>query len=265
MLPLAIVVAGFFSKRVFSRRTWLLMMAPFVVGVFVSLTRIALALSLMYVAFYNFFERRRQAMVASIGGLLVIGVLVTSIYLFIIPTDAKYALKKRFADNDEDVYMDRLYFLWNALGAFSEHPLLGIGLSTYEGRSWEYMQKYPVPWRQYRWDVARQRNMPESVPVHNEYGRMLAEQGIFSIPIFIFLLLSALHNLRFAYDRTKSDLIKTMAIGSAIYLAAMSIYWFFHEYFMEEPYISMLPFALSIIMYNIVERENEGRADDAPS
>ena len=255
MMPLAFVFAGFLSGKLLSRRTWLLLITPFVVGLVVSLTRIAVALGLIYVALYNFFERRRQALVASVAGLVVLGVVVTAVVAFAIPGDVKYALMKRFTDSDDEVYMDRLYFLWNALGAWTENPFLGIGVSTYEMRSWEFMQKYPVPWRQYQWDVAQRGTMPETVPVHNEYGRMLAEQGILAIPTFIFLLLAAFWNLRFAQQRSRDPFIKWVALGTSIYLVAMMIYWYFHEYFMEEPYVSILPFTLSIILVDIVKKE----------
>ncbi len=255
MLPLALTVAGFFSGRNLTRRRWMELMIPLIIGVLVSLTRIAVVLSATYVALFNYFERRRQAVVASFGAVLALGAVVSTVYLFLLPSSAKDALERRFANEEEDVYMDRFYFLWAALGAFYEHPLLGVGIANYEGQSWEYMQKYPVPWRKYRWSVADERNVPEAVPVHNEYGRMLAEQGIFSLAIFVFLLWAAFRNLRYAYDHTRDDLVKTVAVGTAMYLATMAVYWFFHEYFLEETYISFLPFALSVIVRGLAENE----------
>jgi O-antigen ligase len=159
--------------------------------------------------------------------------------------------------------MDRFFFLWAALGAFSENPILGVGVANYEGRSWEFMEKYPVPWRKYRWSVAKERDVPEAVPVHNEYGRMLAEQGIFSLFIFGFLVWSAFRNLRFARENTKDDFVKTVALGTSIYLASMVAYWFFHEYFLEETYIAFLPFAISVIVRRITEDELAGQPDAA--
>lgn len=254
LAPLSLVVAGLMSGRVLSRRTWLLFLVPLVGGVFVSLTRIAVGLSFSYLVLYNFFERRRQALIASMAGLLLAAVVVTTV-LIVLPADVKSAFTQRFTEKDDEIYTDRLFFLWNALGAFSEHPFLGIGVSTYEGRSWEFMQKYPLPWRQYRWDVAAQWNMPETVPVHNEYGRMLAEQGLFSLPIFIFLVLSAFRNLWFVMRNTLRPLVKLWGLSTAMYLSAMVVYWYFHEYFLEEPYTSLLPFAMSVILYNFVRRE----------
>jgi O-antigen ligase len=186
---------------------------------------------------------------------------MTAAVVVVIPERYKNALVERFTSKDEEVYMDRLYFLWNALGAFSEHPMLGIGLGTYEIRSWEFMQKYPVPWRKYRWSVAEQWNMPESVPVHNEYGRMLAEQGAFSVPAFLFLFAMAFRNLYAAYRRSRSPLVQLWATAMSMYLAALGVYFYFHEYFMEEPYIAIIPFALSIILYNHVRRAEAERAD----
>jgi hypothetical protein len=263
MLPLALTVAGFMSGRSLRRRTWALLMIPLIVGVFVSLTRIAVLLSFAYVVLFNYFERRRQALVASLSGLVVVGVLVSTVYLLLIPAGTKEALARRFANEQEDVYMDRFYFLWSALGAFSEHPLLGVGVSNYVSRSWEFMQKYPVPWRNYRWSVADESNLPEVVPVHNEYGRMLAEQGIFSVFIFGFLVWSALRNLRFTYERTRDDFIKTVAAGTWMYLVSMVVYWFFHEYFLEETYIAFLPFALSVVMRQLTEDELARQPDAA--
>lgn len=260
MAPLAIVVAGLLSGRVLSRRVWLAMLVPYVFGLFASLTRIAIVLSVCYILLYNFFERRRQAFMASVAGLLLISMIV-GVTVLATPEDIKHALVQRFTDEDDEVYTDRLFFLWNALGAFSEHPILGIGIGTYEFRSLEFMQKYPIPWRELEWDVAKQRNMPETVPVHNEYGRMLAEQGIFAIPIFLFLLWSAYRNLRYVRRETKSELLILFSTGMLMYLAAMAAYWFFHEYFLEEPYISLIPFALSVVMYNLVQREKATAVD----
>ena len=266
MAPLAIVLAGFFSGRLISRRAWLLLLVPFVFGVFASLTRIAIVLSFFYVVLFNYFERRRQALIATLAGMAVIVVVVATTVAFIVPSDIKNALQHRFSGSqEEDIYIDRFYFLWNALGAFTENPFLGIGVGTYEMRSYEFMQKYPVPWRQVQWSAAQQGNLPELVPVHNEYGRMLAEQGIFSIPIMIFLLLSAFRNLRWAGAHTKDPLIKTMATGMSMYLASMVVYWYFHQYFFEEPYISILPFALSIILYNLVITERAEQTDATPA
>jgi len=262
MAPLAIVVAGLLSGRVLSRRVWLVLLMPFIFGLFASLTRIAIVLSLCYVLLYNFFERRRQAMLASVAGMMLVTMIV-GVAVIATPDDVKHALVQRFTDEDDEVYTDRLYFLWNALGAFTEHPVLGIGIGTYEFRSLEFMQKYPVPWRELEWDVAKQGNMPETVPVHNEYGRMLAEQGIFAIPIFLFLLWSAYRNLRYARRETKSELIILFSTGMTMYLSAMAVYWFFHEYFLEEPYVSLIPFALSMVMVNIVRKEKAATADEA--
>jgi len=144
----------------------------------------------------------------------------------------------------------------------AENPILGIGVGTYEVRSVVFMEKYPVPWRQLRWDVASHRIMPETVPVHNEYGRMLAEQGIFSIPLFLMLLWFTYKNLLYARKNTKDPFILLVSIGTMIYLASMAVYWYFHEYFLEEPYVSVIPFMLSIIVYNLVRKEVEER--DAP-
>jgi hypothetical protein len=47
----------------------------------------------------------------------------------------------------------------------------------------------------------------------------------------------------------------------SMYLAALGVYFYFHEYFMEEPYIAIIPFALSIILYNHVRRAEAERAD----
>ncbi|NLH49883.1 MAG: hypothetical protein GX444_14980 [Myxococcales bacterium] len=264
MGPLALVVAGLFSGRILSRRTWLLFLVPLVGGVFVSLTRIAVGLSFAYLVLFNFFERRRKALIASLAGLLLAAVVVATV-LVVLPADVKGAFMQRFTEKDDEIYTDRLYFLWNALGAFSEHPFLGIGVGTYEGRSWEFMQKYPLPWRQYRWDVAAQWSMPETVPVHNEYGRMLAEQGLFSLPVFLFLLWAAFRNLWFVIHETQRPLVRLWGVAVAMYLSAMVVYWYFHEYFMEEPYTSIMPFALSVILYNFVRREVAERASGETS
>jgi O-antigen ligase len=261
MAPLAVVVAGLFSGWVLRRRAWLALLAPLVVGVFISLTRIAVVLAFAYVVLFSFFERRRQALYASLAGFLMAGSLAAAVVVAI-PDQVKDAFLKRFNDPEEQIYTDRLYFLWNALGAFTEHPFLGIGVGTYESRSFEFMQKYPLPWRQYRWSVADQWNMPESVPVHNEYGRMLAEQGLLSIPAFLFLFASAFRNLRYVRRRAKAPLIRLWAVAMSMYLAQLMVYLYFHEYFLEEPYISIIPFMLSIVLYNYVRRQ-EAAAPDA--
>jgi O-antigen ligase len=264
MGPLAVVVAGLLSGRLLTRRTWLLLLIPFIFGIFVSLTRIAIALSIFYIVLYNVIERRRQAIAASLAGLLILTVVIGAVTLAV-PDDVQHALVQRFTDKDDEIYMDRLFFLWNALGAFTEHPFLGIGVGTYELRSWEFMQKYPVPWRELSWTVSQQWNMPEAVPVHNEYGRMLAEQGLFSIPTFFFLLFAAFRNLFYAMRRTRDEMVHLFSVSMTMYLAALSVYWFFHEYFMEEPYVSIIPFAVSVIVFNLVRAEREKDADGAPA
>ena len=263
MLPLALAVAGLLSGRMWRRQAWMTLLGIYTVGIVVSLTRIAIVLAAFYTLLHSYFERRRQVLMVSLSGLLVVAVAVATIYYFIIPASTRDALGRRFANEDEEVYMDRFFFLWAALGAFYENPLLGVGVANYEGRSWEFMEKYPVPWRKYRWSVAEERDVPEAVPVHNEYGRMLAEQGIFSVFIFGFLLWSAFRNLRFARDNTKDDFVKTVAVGTSIYLASMVAYWFFHEYFLEETYIAFLPFAISVIVRQITEDELAGQPDAA--
>lgn len=264
--PLAIVVAGLFSGRVFHRPIWFVLLVPLTIGIFVSLTRIAIGVSFLYVILFNVLEQRRRAIAASIAGLVLTSIVV-GMTMLALPGDVKHALNQRFTDKDDEIYMDRLYFLWNALGAFTEHPLLGIGVGTYEVRSWEFMQKYPVPWREWSWDISLQWNMPEAVPVHNEYGRMLAEQGIFAIPAFFFLLFAAYRNLLYCRRRSKDDLVLLLSVGMTMYLAGLSVYWFFHQYFMEEPYISIIPFALSVILFNIVKNEEEAeeRAHEPPA
>jgi O-antigen ligase len=269
MAPVAIVVAGLLSGRVLRRRTWLLLLAPLVAGVFLSLTRVAVVLSLFYVVVYNFYERRRQAFVASVVGFALAGVLVLAV-TWAIPGRAKDALRARFSNPEEEVYMDRLFFLWNALGAFTEHPLLGIGVGAYESRSLEFMQKYPVPWRRYRWSISERWNLPQSVPVHNQYGRMLAEQGFFSVPIFLFLCLSAFRNLRYVRRRSASDFVRLWSVATSMYLSMLMIYIYFHEYFLDEPYVSIIPFTVSVLLYNHVRRQEAEHtaaeaADAAPA
>jgi hypothetical protein len=43
----------------------------------------------------------------------------------------------------------------------------------------------------------------------------------------------------------------------------MVVYWFFHEYFLEETYIAFLPFALSVVMRQLTEDELARQPDAA--
>ena len=100
--------------------------------------------------------------------------------------------------------------------------------------------------------------MGQNVPVHNDYGRMLAETGGFSLICFIFILFFSFRNFRQVIRQATDPFIQALGISFCMFLIVMVVYWFFHEYIMEEPFVSILPFAFSVVLKNIVEKE-EGR------
>ncbi|MCZ7585343.1 MAG: hypothetical protein M5R36_19505 [Deltaproteobacteria bacterium] len=126
------------------------------------------------------------------------------------------------------------------------------------------MQRFPVPWRSLAWNTASLA-MPENVPVHNDYGRMLAETGIFSLAAFIAMLTIAYRNLTYALRKLTDPYLSATASAFRLFLLAMMAYWFFHEYVMEEPFVSVLPFAFSIILKRMADRQDESDAAEAPA
>ncbi|MCB9478271.1 MAG: O-antigen ligase family protein [Deltaproteobacteria bacterium] len=247
LLPLAMALT-FFFRDLFRRKVlWIFLLMVLTAGLFVSFTRIGVVLAVAYLGLYYFFEPQKARIVKTSLAMGGVAVVVLILLFFVIPSDVVGAMETRFTQEGDQVYLDRFYFLYNALMAFTEKPLLGWGVKTYTLHSWDFMQRYPVPWKSLAWDAASL-NMPENVPVHNDYGRMLAETGIFSLLAFLTVYVLAFKNLFYTVKRAADPVVESLAISFILFLGVMTVYWFFHEYIMEEPFVSVMPFAFSIVL-----------------
>ncbi len=247
LLPFAYALTFFFRDTLRRRWVWAISLVVLALGLFVSFTRIAILLTAMVFALYYFFEREKTRLVKTMFTVAMLASILFILIQFIFPEEIYRAAGERFTQEGDQLYHDRFYFLYNALMAFTDHPILGWGVKTYTLHSWDFMQKYPVPWRSLSWDVPPLA-MPQGVPVHNDYARMLAETGIFSLVAFGILCAMAFHNLLYAVKNAKDAFVEATSVATIIFLAVMLVYWFFHEYYMEEPFVSVLPFALSVIL-----------------
>jgi O-antigen ligase len=255
LLPLSIALTYYF-RGVFRRRwLWGLILLALALGIFISFTRIAVLLSAAALMVYYLFERDKGRLVKTAFAVFMLVAVLLILIQILIPVSAYQAMGERFTMEGDQLYLDRFYFLYNALMAFSEHPILGWGVKTYTLHSWDFMQQYPVPWRSVAWDVPSL-SMPQGVPVHNDYARMLAETGIFSLLAFAGICFFTFKNLLRAIRKTSDEFVEATAVAVTIFLAIMLAYWFFHEYYMEEPFVSVLPIALSVILRRLAEMDS---------
>lgn len=253
LLPTSFSLVFFFRNIGARANWWALSLAALVAGLFFSFTRIAVVLGGGYLFLYYFFEPHKERLWRTTLAVMGFTAVVLIVFQMFFPAEVYDAMETRFTQEGDQIYLDRFYFLYNALMAFTEHPFLGHGFRTYTLHSWDFMQRYPVPWRSLTWDVSSLA-MPESVPVHNDYGRMLAETGLFSLIAFIVIVGLAFRNLRYVVQRAKDPFVEASGIAFTMFLSVMIVYWLFHEYIMEEPYVSILPFAFSVILRRIVEK-----------
>ena len=261
MLPFAVALVSVFGRD--SRRRWgpLLCLALFSLALVVSFTRAALLLSVLMLPLFFALEKRRGMIARSVGWLAFAGLVAAALGTLVLSDGVLAALAARFELTGSATYKDRFYFLWNALNAFLEHPLLGLGIGTYILHSWDLMQRYPVPWQSLRWEPTPF-TMPESVPVHNSYARILAETGIFGLAAYVAIFWMTVKNYLRVIRETASPALRRIALAFLLYLLIMLVYWFAHEYVIEEPYVAILPVVVSVIARRIVERE-KGSADSA--
>ncbi len=262
LLPLALSLTFYFKNFLGRNALWMMLLGVIALGLFVSFTRISIILAPTFLLMYYFFERENQRVWRTAFTIFIMVGIVLILVQFAIPEDVYKAMGVRFGQEGDQVYLDRFYFLYNALMAFTEHPIIGWGVRTYTLHSWEFMQRYPVPWRGLSWDVSPLA-MPENVPVHNDYGRMLAETGVFSLIAFVVIAALAIKNLRYAAKRAADPLVQSLAIAFTLFLAVMIVYWFFHEYIMEEPFVSVLPFAFSVVLRRMADQNPVGKDHDA--
>ncbi len=255
LLPTAISLTFFFRNIDGRKVLWGSVLVVLAMGLFFSFTRIAVVLAGGFLFLYYFFEPEKARLWRTTFTVLTLSAIILILFTFFFPADVYDAMEARFTQEGDQIYLDRFYFLYNALMAFTEHPLLGYGFKTYTIHSWDFMQRFPVPWRSLAWEVSSL-SMPQSVPVHNDYGRMLAETGIFSLAAFVGTYVIAFRNLREVVRRAKDPVIEAMGIAFTLFLAVMIVYWFFHEYIMEEPYVAILPFAFSIILRRMAQAES---------
>ena len=256
--PTALVLVSLWRNYKGRRLLWSSLLVLFSLGLMVSFTRAAILFGMMYFFLYNLFERNWKVFVKSITWVTILSIILLVLVYLVIPMNVTDAMMARFQTEDDEMYLDRFNFLYNAVRAWMENPILGVGVGTYTYHSWDFMQKYPVPWQSLAWQI-NTLAMPHSVPVHNEYGRMLAETGIFALISFLFIYIFSFKNYFFVMKNSKDELLRTCAIGFAMYLGVMIPYWFFHEYIMMEPYTSMIPTIMSVLLRKLTVKEMEQR------
>ena len=263
LLPFSMALVSFLGRD--ARRRWpaLACLVLFSLALVVSFTRAALLLAVVMVPLLFALEKRRAMIGRSIAWLAIAGLVGAALGALVLSDRVLAALATRFELTGSATYKDRFYFLWNALNAFLEHPLLGLGIGTYSLHSWDLMQRYPVPWRSARWEPTPL-TMPGSVPVHNSYARILAETGIFGVAAYAAIIWMTVRNYARVIRRTTSPALRRIALSFLVYFAAMLVYWFAHEYLIEEAYVAILPVAVSVIVRRLVDQE-PGAAEPAPS
>jgi O-antigen ligase len=252
--PIAVALVALYRNLDGKRILWIGLTLLFGLGLMVSFTRAAITLGATYIFLYNVFERDWRALGKSVIWASIVLIVAAAIVFLLVPSSVTDAVTARFDTEGGDPYLDRFNFMYNALGAWSENPIIGLGVGTYTWHSWDMMQKYPVPWRDYAWQI-NPLAMPQKVPVHNDYARMLAETGIFSLISIILVFAFSFRNYFYVIRNSNDEFIITCAIGFAMYLGVMIPYWFVHEYIMMEAYTSMIPTVMSVILKNIVAKE----------
>ncbi|MDP8257639.1 MAG: O-antigen ligase family protein [Candidatus Alcyoniella australis] len=261
MLPMALALCYFYSQAMQRRGMWLLVLSLHALAILVSFTRAAYGMVFLLFLIYFLTERRRELAYKAIFYTLSIGLLFSFVLVLLIPEQINDAVEARMRFETGGTYKDRIYFGYNGFMAFLENPLLGIGPGMYNGRSWEFMQRFVVPWESVRWEVGAL-EMPQNVAVHNAYIRIMAENGILGIVFYALIFLVSFRDL-FKVIRSEADpwMIAT-ARGVMIYLTIMLPYWFFHEYIVDEAYVAILPIVLATILRRVNDRLIAARSPD---
>lgn len=260
LMPIALTLVMLWRNLEQKRAIWMSLLFMQILGLFMSFTRAAMVLGVGYVLLYNFLELNWSRLIKSVVWLVLILIIVTAFAHLFIPEKITNTFFVRMEEDDE-MYLDRFYFLYNAIRGWLENPILGLGAGTYQKHSWDLMQRYPVPWVSLSLDT-NPLSMPPGVTAHNDYGRMLAETGIFSLIAFILLYVYSFRNYFFVLRNTKDEYYRTITIGFAMYLGGMIPYWYFHEYIMEETYTAMMPIIMSVVLKKLVTKEIENRSGE---
>jgi O-antigen ligase len=259
LLPTALAIVSVFGRDAKRRAPHVAALVLFGLALVVSFTRAALLLAAVMIPLLFAIEKRRGMIARSLGWLaLALGIGGALGYL-VLPDTVLAALAERFELTGSATYKDRFYFLWNALNAFVENPLIGLGIGTYGLHSWDLMQRYPVPWPSLRWE-SMPIAMPESAPVHNTYARILAETGLPGLAAYVAVFAMTIGNYRRALRRATSPALRRTALAFLLYFLVMLVYWFAHEYVIEEPYVALLPVLVAVLVRRLADAE----ADSAP-
>lgn len=252
LIPFSLVLARAIDLKrpVSARMLWVFATAIISIGLLLSLTR-AIFIIASIIAYLIYQKAGRGVVLIRIALYMVAIAAVTTIVLFwALPPDVWDALRRRFSPSGTAYYMDRTYFMYIAFRAFLENPLTGVGLGNFAFHSWDLMQKYPAFWYTHIWDIEPLAFMP-SIPVHNSYVRMLAETSIWGLGAMIAIIALTLRNYSYALKKLKETPLYLSACAMFACFIGMVIYWFPHEYFLEETYISILPIATSAVLRRI--------------
>lgn len=256
---LALARAIDLQRPISSRMLWAFASVVMSVGLLLSLTR-AVFIIIPLIAYLIYKKAGRGiVLVRTAVSILVIASITTAILYWMLPATVWEALARRFSPSGTTFYMDRTYFMYIAFRAFLENPLTGVGIGNFPLHSWDLMQKYPAFWYTQFWDI-HPLAFGGNITVHNSYVRMLAETSIWGLGAMIAIIVLTFRNYSYALKRLKGTDIYLPALAMFACFVGMVIYWFPHEYFLEEPYTSVLPIAFSAVLKKIADRYGNLRA-----
>ena len=266
LIPFSLAVARSIDlkRTIMARIFWMSATALILIGLLLSLTRAVFVVVplISYIVFRKL--GRSKLLLRMVLYLLAIAALTAIVSVWLLPSEVGRALGHRFAPSGTSFYMDRVYFMYIAFRAFLEHPLLGVGIGNFPMVSWGLMQKYPVFWYAPFWDV-NPLAFREHISVHNSYVRILAETSVWGLGAMIAIIVLAFRNYARALKRLEGTSIYPSAVAMFACFVGMVIYWFPHEYFIEETYTSVFVIAMSAVLKKLADRYEGSGSMDASS
>lgn len=255
LIPFSLTLANAIDlkKPTISRMLWTFATVIILVGLVLSLTR-AVFIIIPIIAYLIYQKAGRGVVLIKTALYLLAFVFITTVVLFwALPPAVWDALKGRFMPSGTVYYMDRVYFMYIAFRAFLENPLTGLGIGNFPFHSWDLMQKYPAFWYSPEiWDIEPLAFLP-NIPVHNSYFRMLAETSLWGLGAMLAIIVISFRNYSYALRKLRETPLHLPSAAMFACFVGMVIYWFPHEYFLEETYTSILPVVFSAILKKIAD------------
>jgi len=266
LIPFSLAVARSIDLRrtAMARILWTFVTVAILIGLILSLTR-AVFVMVPLISFIIFRRLGRTRLLVRLAAyVLVVTVLTAAVSLWVLPSRVGQALGHRFTPSGTSFYMDRVYFMYIAFRAFVEHPFLGVGIGNFPMVSWGLMQKYPVFWYAHFWDV-NPLAFREHISVHNSYARILAETSVWGLGAMIAIIVLAFRNYSRALKKLRGSSVYPSAVAMFACFVGMVVYWFPHEYFLEETYTSVFVIAMSAVLRKLADSYAGSDSVDTPS